>query len=97
VERSAVPCPQENAGMLVPSAPTKDHDASPLCHLDRSSEGTKWRDLRCPAPKRMPARSFPQPPLRAITASPLCHLDRSSEGAQWRDLRFFRLATTTCP
>jgi hypothetical protein len=70
VEGSAVPCPQENAGMLVPSAPAKDHDHSPLCHLDRSSEGAKWRDLRCPAPKRMPACLFPQPPLRTMTPLP---------------------------
>jgi hypothetical protein len=64
----------------------------PLCHLDRSSEGAQWRDLRCQ--RSFPGNVFrPGDEKRVLFSNycrwkrrpPLCHLDRSA--AQWRDLR----------
>src|ERR1700677_1221724 len=70
--------------------PTQWKRRPPLCHLDRSSEGAQWRDLRSSGPflgmlfDRSVAQSSD---LRLGNHSPwqhpssLCHLDRSSEGA----------------
>src|SRR6202034_3506647 len=73
----------------------------PLCHLDRSSEGAEWRDLRCqrsfPGNVFRPEKSWavgrPRVMEKRFSSNycrwkrrpPLCHLDRSA--AQWRDLR----------
>src|ERR1700678_1166849 len=72
--------PQERSGEISGCSSltfAADHNRSTLCHLERSSAGAQWRDLRLLFPN---LRRGPQP-LRPLSSR------RSSAGAQWRDLR----------